>query len=148
MFKDISYLEILQPFCSAEQNHLFNFGRGYHEEQFCDFILNLDQWFRRRCVLKIFLFWRSGDHFVQQSRTICAILVEGIMRNNSAKLFLRSSKLQLLSFSTYFFAITFLSSILAKWVCDKKYSGTSPPTSPNGSNILDAAGSSVLRCTL
>ena len=25
---------------------------------------------------------------------------------------------------------------------------TPPPTSPNSSNILDAAGSSVLRCTL
>ena len=42
----------------------------------------------------------------------------------------------------------FLSSILAKCVRDEKYSGTSPPTSPNGSNILDATGSSVLRCTL
>ena len=42
----------------------------------------------------------------------------------------------------------FLSSVLAKCVHDEKYSGTSPPTSPNGSNVLDAAGSSVLRCTL
>ena len=23
-----------------------NFGRGYQEEQFCEIILNLDQWFR------------------------------------------------------------------------------------------------------
>ena len=29
--------------------------------------------------MKIFLIWSSGDHFVQQSGTICAILVEGIM---------------------------------------------------------------------
>ena len=42
----------------------------------------------------------------------------------------------------------FLSSILAKFVRDEKYSGTSPPTSPNGSNTIGAAGSSVLRCTL
>ena len=28
-----------------------------------------------------------GGPFVQQSGTICAILVEGIMRNNSVKLF-------------------------------------------------------------
>ena len=28
-FKDISYLELWWPFCSAEQNHLSNFGRGY-----------------------------------------------------------------------------------------------------------------------
>ena len=40
------------PFCSAERNHLCNFGRG---EQFCEIILNLDQWFRRRCHLKDFL---------------------------------------------------------------------------------------------
>ena len=35
--KDISYLELWQPFCSAEQNHLCNFGRGCYEEQFCEF---------------------------------------------------------------------------------------------------------------
>ena len=87
LFKDISYLEIWQPFCSAELNHLCKFGRGYHEEQFCEIIMNLDQWFRRRFIFKIFLIWRSGDHFVQRSETICAILVEGIMRNNSVKIF-------------------------------------------------------------
>ena len=86
LFKDISYLELLSPFCSAEGNHLCNFSRGYHGEQFCDIILNLDQWFRR-CVLKIYHIWSSGDHFVQWSGTIRAILVEGIMRNNSVKLF-------------------------------------------------------------
>ena len=53
----------------------------------CEIILNLDQWFRRSCRLKIFLTWSSGDPFVQWSRTICAILVEGIMRNNSVNLF-------------------------------------------------------------
>ena len=35
-----------------KRNHLCNFGRGYREEQFCEIILNLDQWFRRRCHLK------------------------------------------------------------------------------------------------
>ena len=50
----ISYLEFWQPFCSAEQNHLCNFGRGYQEEQFYVIILNLNQWFRR-CHLKDFL---------------------------------------------------------------------------------------------
>ena len=54
-FKDISYLELWYPFCSAEQNHLGNFRRGYHEEQFCEIILNLDHWFRRKCCLKDFL---------------------------------------------------------------------------------------------
>ena len=86
-FKDISYLELGQPFCSEERNHLFNFGRGYQKEQFCEIILNLDQWFWRRCLKKIFLIWSSGSPFVQRSRTICAILVEGNMRNNSVNLF-------------------------------------------------------------
>ena len=86
-FKDISYLERWQPFCSTNGNHLCNFGIGYQEEQFCDIILNLGQWFKRRCRLKIFLIWSSGSSFVQRSGTICAILVEGLMRNNSVKLF-------------------------------------------------------------
>ena len=50
-FKDISYLELWRPFCSAKQNHLCKFGRGYQEEQFCEIILSLDKWFRR-CHLK------------------------------------------------------------------------------------------------
>ena len=86
-FKDISYLELWWPFCSTERNHLFKFSRGYYEEQFCEIILNLDQWFRRRCLLKIFLIWSSAGAFVQWSGTICAILVEGIMKNNSVQLF-------------------------------------------------------------
>ena len=53
-FKGISYLELWQPFCSAECNHLCNFGRRYYEEQFCEIILNLSQWLRR-CHLKDFL---------------------------------------------------------------------------------------------
>ena len=56
LFKDISYLEPWQPFCSAEQNHLCKFGRGCYEEQFCEIILNLGQWIRR-CGLKDFLSW-------------------------------------------------------------------------------------------
>ena len=74
LFKDMSYLELWQPFFSAEQNHLCNFGRRYYEEQFCEIILNLDQWIRR-CILKIFPIWSSEGPFVQQSKTICAILV-------------------------------------------------------------------------
>ena len=55
LFKDISYLELWQPFCSVEWNHLCNFDRGYYEEQFCEIILNLEQWLRRKFNLKIFL---------------------------------------------------------------------------------------------
>ena len=52
-FKGISYLELRQPICSGERNHLCNFGKGYYEEQLCEIILNLGQWFR--CHLKDFL---------------------------------------------------------------------------------------------
>ena len=54
LFKDICYLELWQPFCLGEPNHLCNYGRGCYEEQFCEIILNLSQWFRR-CRLKDFL---------------------------------------------------------------------------------------------
>ena len=39
LFKDISYLELLQPLLLLhlmEQNHLSNFGRVHNEEQFCE----------------------------------------------------------------------------------------------------------------
>ena len=36
---------------------------------------------------KLFLIKRSGSLYIQQNKTICAILVECIMRNNSVKLF-------------------------------------------------------------
>ena len=85
-FKVISYLELWRPFCYAERNHLCNFGRGNQEEQFFEIILNLDQCFRRRCVLKIFLIWRSEGPYVQGKRNhLCNFLVEGIMRNNFVK---------------------------------------------------------------
>ena len=79
-FKDILYLELWWPFCSEEQNRLCNFGRGYQEEQFCEIILNLDMWFRKRCHVKDFL---SGAlaALVWWSGTIYAFLVEGIMEN-------------------------------------------------------------------
>ena len=55
VIKDITYLELRQPLCSVERNHLINVGRRHHEDQFCVIILNLDQWFRRRLCLKTFL---------------------------------------------------------------------------------------------
>ena len=42
-FKDTSYLELWRVLCSAEQNHLCNFGTGHNEEHFYEIILNLDQ---------------------------------------------------------------------------------------------------------
>ena len=54
-FKGISYLELWQCFCSVERNLLSKFGRGCYEEQFCENIVNLGQWFRRNRRLKDFL---------------------------------------------------------------------------------------------
>ena len=50
----------------------------------CEIMLNWDQWLRR-CRLKVFLI--SGDHILRWSKTICARLVEVIMRKISVKLF-------------------------------------------------------------
>ena len=47
-FKGISYLQLSWPFCSAEWNHLCNFGKGHYEKLFCEIILSMDQWFRRQ----------------------------------------------------------------------------------------------------
>ena len=78
-FKCISYLEHWGPFCSAELNHLCIIGRRHHEEQFCEIILNLNQWFRKmsfKVISYLALWWP----LLQRSGTICAILVEGIMQ--------------------------------------------------------------------
>ena len=87
LFKDISYLELWQPLCSVDWNHLCNFGRRYHEEQSCEIILNLDHWLKRKFCLKVFLIWSSGSPFVQRSVAIYAILKEGIMGNIHVKLY-------------------------------------------------------------
>ena len=55
LFKGIYYLEHWQPFCSVEHNLLCNCGKGYYEEQLCEIILNLGQWFRMTWRLKNFL---------------------------------------------------------------------------------------------
>ena len=86
-FKDNSYQELWQPLCSVDWNHLCNFGRKYHKEHFCNLILNLDQWFRRKCRLKVVFIWSSASPDVQRSVTTCANLVEFNMKNNSVKLF-------------------------------------------------------------
>ena len=66
-FKDISYLELWWPICLAEQNHLCNFCRRHHKEEFCEIILNLDQWLRIGCHLNIFLVYSSGGPFAKWS---------------------------------------------------------------------------------
>ena len=37
---------------------------GHYEEQFCGIIFNLDQLFKRSCLLKILIFWSSCSPFV------------------------------------------------------------------------------------
>ena len=68
-----------------ELNILINFGRRHCEEHFFEIILNLDQAFRRRGHIKIFLIYSSDGLFVQCSQTICAIMVVDLMRNISVK---------------------------------------------------------------
>ena len=77
-FKGISYLELWQPFCYTEQNHLCNVFRGYYEEQFCEIILNSDQWFRR-CHLKDYLFGALAALKFSGAKQFCAILKESVM---------------------------------------------------------------------
>ena len=79
---------------------LRNFGRGHHEEHFCENILN--HGFRRRRRLKIFLILSSGGPVVCQSKTICAILVEGIMRYIYVKLFLKFKDISYLELCWHF----------------------------------------------
>ena len=81
-FKDISYLELWHPLCSVEQNHSCNFDTKHHKEKFFDIILNLNHWFRRRCLLKDFLSralmvlkFSRGEQFMQTK-------AKGIMGNN------------------------------------------------------------------
>ena len=85
LFKDISYLELWWPFCSAKWNHLCNFGRGHYDEQFCEIISYLGLWFSR-CCLKDFLSGADGPP-VQWSGFIYAILKKGIMGNIHVKLY-------------------------------------------------------------
>ena len=53
------------------------FVRVHHEERFCEIILNLGQWFRRRCRLKDFLSGAFGGPPVWWSKTNYAIFEKG-----------------------------------------------------------------------
>ena len=70
-FKDISYLELYQPFCSAKQNHVCNFGRGQYEKHIFEFISNLAQWFRRSSRVKYLLFGAMADLLFSGSDHSC-----------------------------------------------------------------------------
>ena len=82
------FLKLWQPFCSAEHNHLCNFGRGYYEEQFCEIILNLGHAVVQEAMsFKRFPIWNSGGPPVRWSGPIYAILKEGIMGNIYVKFY-------------------------------------------------------------
>ena len=84
MFKDISYLELLQPFCSVKRKYLCNYSRGYYEEHF------FFNYLKFRPVVKGEMSFKDISYLElwQPSETISAILINGVMRNNSVKLFL------------------------------------------------------------
>ena len=63
------------------------FGRTHHEEQLCEIILNLGQWFRRRCRLKDFLSGALAAPLTWWSQTIYAILKDGITGKKYVKLY-------------------------------------------------------------
>ena len=89
LFKDISYPELWWPFCSAERNNLclFNFGRGYPEEQFYKKYFEFGPVVQEEITFERFLIWSSGSPPVQWSRTIYATFVKISARNNFVNLF-------------------------------------------------------------
>ena len=70
------------PHCwkSHVATNLCNSGREYHEDHYCEKSLK-----RRRFRLKIILIYSPEGSFVRPSGTICAILVESILRIISLK---------------------------------------------------------------
>ena len=85
-FTNISYIELWRPLCSLERNRLCNFGRRHHEEQFCEIIFNLTV-VHEEMPFKGIVYLELWQPFCSAELNHLCILVEGIMRNNSVKLF-------------------------------------------------------------
>ena len=85
-FKD-TYLQLWWLFYLVKLCHLCNFGREYYEEHFAKLFLKFEPQVQEAMLFKDISIFSSDGHFGQWSRTFCAILVEGIMRNISVKLF-------------------------------------------------------------
>ena len=48
-FKDTSYIKLCpESLLLSRVEPFVHFGKGHYKEQFCEIILNLDQWFRAR----------------------------------------------------------------------------------------------------
>ena len=75
----------------ADQNHLSNFNRGSPKKLYREIILKSGHW--PTVTFKGFSIFSSGGPFVQQSRTILAVLIEGHPRNRSVKLFFEIGQL-------------------------------------------------------
>ena len=86
LFKDISYVGLWQPLCSAGRNRLCNFVhvimRNISVKLFS--ILTSGSGEEEMPLKDIS---SSGSPFIQWSGTICEILVEGIMRSISVIFF-------------------------------------------------------------
>ena len=63
------------------------FGRGSPKEHSCKIILKLDQWPRRRCRFKAFLFLALVAILFSEAEPFRQNLVEGHTRNIPVKLF-------------------------------------------------------------
>ena len=84
--KDSSYLQLGPPFCLAERNHSCNFSREHYDEQSCNYFVFEFRPVVQEMLFKIFLIYNSGSPFVRWSRTIYAILVDGIMGEHSCEI--------------------------------------------------------------
>ena len=71
-FKDISYLDLWQPLCSADLNHLYNFGRRLSWGNYFEFGPVVPE----EMSFKGIFIWSAGGSFVRWSVTICAIPVD------------------------------------------------------------------------
>ena len=88
LFKCFFLFLVLMVVLFSGADPLWQFGKRSSKKHFCEIVLKLAYWPWRRCCLTVFFFFFffifcSGGHFVQQSRTILAILVEGHPRNIS-----------------------------------------------------------------
>ena len=66
--------------------HLCNFERGHHKAQTCESILNCTNGSEGNTVLRYFLSGVLAALFSAECNHLCNF-VEGIMKNNSVKLF-------------------------------------------------------------
>ena len=64
------FFYLWRPFYLVERIDFSNFGKGSHKEHFCEIIIMKSvHWSRRRCHLKVFLFFFSisGSNFGKES---------------------------------------------------------------------------------